>query len=69
MIYVKYAYFRKSTNEWIDSIKKFDDCFKAKKFMWSLKYKKAFLYGYECDNYEDSEFLDYSVSLYKINYC
>ena len=68
MIRVHYKYWRRSSNEWISTTKVFDDCVKAKKFMWSLRYRNAYVFGYDCDNMEDNDYLNMSVSLYQINY-
>lgn len=68
MIYVDYKYWKKSEKRFIKATKVFTDCVKAKRFMWSLRYKNAFILGYRCDDSEDNEWLDQNVSLYQINY-
>lgn len=67
MITVRYRYLKNKA--WFEGTKVFDSCYRARKFMWSLKYREdTKLLGYSCEDPEDSEWLSENVSLYEINF-
>ena len=65
MIVVKYFYKKKLDHNWYKGEKSFYDVNKAVRFMYSIdgKNKQSFVDSYECDDYEEQEYINQHYTL------